>query len=456
MTEPSDTPPDESSSADVPPPPGPFSYGSRDDASEEHTEPTAVLTTSPVVPPPDLTTAPPTPTPAPPVDAAPPHGHGGAHATPPGHTAKPKRRTGRKVAAAALVIALAGGAGYGGSWLQGQGGDDEPTKESDTTSALDEPQSTEKAPVGEVETVAAELMPSVVQINVRNGEEGGSGSGVILSEDGEILTNNHVIEAAAEEGSITVAFSDGTNTSAEILGRDPVSDLAVIKAADVSGLKPATFGTSADLTVGQTVVAIGSPFGLESTVTQGIVSALNRPVESADADGDNATVFPAVQTDAAINPGNSGGPLVDLAGNVIGINSAIRTGSDASGSIGLGFAIPIDLARRVAQQLRDGDTVEHARIGVTVAPATEEDELTGIGAEVTEVTPDSPGDKAGLKKGDIITSLGGVPIGSSSALVAAVRGHQPDDEVEVTYLRDGESETATVTLESDNGELSQE
>ncbi len=363
------------------------------------------------------------------------------------------RRIGKVVGAGVLIAAIAAGAGYGGAALQG--GDDGTTVP-DGTSALDVPASDVEVPKGEVEQIAAEVMPSVVQINVRSGEEGGSGSGVVLSSDGEILTNNHVVESAAEDGTITVAFSDGTNAEATILGRDPVTDLAVIKAEGVSGLKPATLGNSAELRVGQDVIAIGSPFGLESTVTTGIVSALNRPVESSDASGENATVFPAVQTDAAINPGNSGGPLIDLAGNVIGINSAIRTNSSASGSIGLGFAIPVDLARNVAQQLVEGKTVEHARIGVTVTPATEEDELTGIGAEIREIEEGGAGDNAGLQAGDIITALNGIPVASSSALVASVRGHQPGDVVEITYLRDGKTEKTDVTLDSDGGELSEE
>ncbi len=364
------------------------------------------------------------------------------------------RRIGKAVGVGVLVAAIAAGAGYGGAALQGNG--DDGATVPDGTSALDVPASDVEAPKGDVEKIAAEVMSSVVQINVRSGEEGGSGSGVVLSSDGEILTNNHVVETAAEDGTITVAFSDGTNAEATILGRDPVTDLAVIKAEGVSGLKPATLGSSADLRVGQDVIAIGSPFGLESTVTTGIVSALNRPVESSDASGENSTVFPAVQTDAAINPGNSGGPLIDLAGNVIGINSAIRTNSSASGSIGLGFAIPVDLARNVAQQLVEGKTVEHARIGVTVTPATEEDELTGIGAEIREVEDGGAGDNAGLKAGDIITALNGIPVASSSALVASVRGHQPGDVVTITYLRDGKTETTDVTLDSDGGELSEE
>ncbi|MDF1705711.1 MAG: trypsin-like peptidase domain-containing protein [Aeromicrobium sp.] len=422
---------------------------------------TSVLPAGSVVPP--APSAPPTEQAAPPRTDSPesasavppmvPPAATGGPATPPGGSGR-GRRIAKAVGAGALIVVLAVGAGYGGAALQDRG--DDGTTVPDGSSALDVPASDVEAPKGDVEKIAAEVMPSVVQINVRNGQEGGSGSGVVLSADGEILTNNHVVEAAADGGTITVAFSDGTNAEATILGRDSVTDLAVIKANGVSGLKPATLGSSSELRVGQDVIAIGSPFGLESTVTTGIVSALNRPVESSDASGDNATVFPAVQTDAAINPGNSGGPLIDLAGNVIGINSAIRTNSSASGSIGLGFAIPVDLARNVAQQLVDGKKVEHAKIGVTVTPATEEDELTGIGAEIRAVQDGGAGDAAGLQAGDIITALNDIPVASSSALVASVRGHQPGDVVKITYLRDGKTETTDVTLDSDGGELSEE
>ncbi|WP_229052970.1 S1C family serine protease [Aeromicrobium sp. Leaf350] len=432
----------------------PLSSDPVDPASAGAPASTSVLPVGAVVPPPTESGPPPTgSSDSPPfVPPAVPPTDGDATGSGSGGSGRGKRIA-KVVGIGALVAVIAAGAGYGGAALQG---DDDGGSVPDGTSALDVPASDEKAPTGDVETVAREVMPSVVQINVRSGDEGGSGSGVILSADGEILTNNHVVETAAEEGTITVAFSDGTNAEATILGRDPVTDLAVIKAEGVSGLKPATLGSSADLRVGQDVIAIGSPFGLESTVTTGIVSALNRPVESSDASGENATVFPAVQTDAAINPGNSGGPLIDMAGNVIGINSAIRTNSSASGSIGLGFAIPIDLARNVAQQLVEGKTVEHAKIGVTVTPATEEDELTGIGAEIREVESGGAGDKAGLKAGDIITALNGIPVASSSALVASVRGHQPGDTVEITFLRDGKTQTADVTLDSDGGQLSEE
>ena len=442
----------------VPPPPHDAGAASPvDPASAGASATTSVLPAGAVVPPPSTDDAPSGPAPTsesgfPVAPAVPPTTPTSA-STKDGGSGR-GRRIGAALGAGVLVAAIAVGAGYGGAAWQDSG--DDGTTVPDGSSALDVPASDVEAPQGDVEKIAAEVMSSVVQINVRSGEEGGSGSGVVLSADGEILTNNHVVETAAEDGTITVAFSDGTNAEATILGRDPVTDLAVIKADGVSGLKPATLGNSAELRVGQDVIAIGSPFGLESTVTTGIVSALNRPVESSDASGENATVFPAVQTDAAINPGNSGGPLIDMAGNVIGINSAIRTNSSASGSIGLGFAIPIDLARNVAQQLVEGKTVEHARIGVTVTPATEEDELTGIGAEIREVEEGGAGANAGLKAGDIITALNGIPVASSSALVASVRGHQPGDVVTITYIRDGKTDTTDVTLDSDGGELSEE
>ena len=365
----------------------------------------------------------------------------------------PPRRGLRRLAGTLALVVIAAGAGVGGAVaydaIQGDEGNG-------VFSSLDAGSDSGSAPAGEIEQVAQKLLPSVTQVNVAGGGQAGSGTGIIISSDGQILTNNHVVESAADGGSITVAFNDGTNAKAEILGRDAVTDLAVIKAEGKSGLQPATLGTSADLKVGQQVVAIGSPFGLESTVTSGIISALNRPVASSDGGGKEQTVFPAIQTDAAINPGNSGGPLVDLQGRVIGINSAIRsngaTSTDA-GSIGLGFAIPIDLAKNVSQQLVKGDKVEHARIGVTVGPAIAQDDITGVGAEIKEVTKGSAGDKAGLEKGDIITAVNDTPIVSSNALVASIRGYEPGETITITYQRDGDKKTTKVTLDSDGGKL---
>ncbi|MGJ9422439.1 S1C family serine protease [Aeromicrobium sp. CF3.5] len=370
-----------------------------------------------------------------------------------GATSSARRpRRGRTLIAAVAIAALAGAAGYGGSYLQGQNGGG---NGSAPISSLDSGnQATQtNLPASAVEQVASKVLPSVVQVNVKGSSESGSGTGIIISSDGEILTNNHVVAPAADGGTVTVAFSDGTNVEAEIVGRDPVTDVAVIKAQNQSGLQPATLGSSADLKVGQDVVAIGSPFGLESTVTTGIVSALNRPVTSSDGTGaQTPTVFPAVQTDAAINPGNSGGPLVDLDGNVIGINSAIRAGSSGggqSGSIGLGFAIPVDLAKNISQQILAGDEVEHAQIGVTVRPAVSGDEITGIGAEINAVSEGSAGAEAGLQEGDIITAVNGNPVASSDALVASIRAYQPGESVEVTLLRDNESQNVDVELGSD-------
>ncbi|WP_293782387.1 S1C family serine protease [uncultured Aeromicrobium sp.] len=376
--------------------------------------------------------------------------------TPPSPTPEPRPRRGRVLAAIVGIVLLAGASGAGGAAVYEEFSTDSglSARTPATGTSLDDATSSD-LPAGTIEQVAQKLMPSVVQINFVGGGEGGSGTGIIISEDGQILTNNHVVEAAADGGILTVSFNDGTNAEATIIGRDPATDIAVIQAEGVSGLVPAEFGRSSEVRVGQEVVAIGSPFGLESTVTQGIVSALNRPVSpgSQSSDSDTITTFPAIQTDAAINPGNSGGPLVDLEGRVIGINSAIRSSGLEGGSIGLGFAIPSDLARNVAAQILDGRTVEHARIGITVQNATGEDQITGIGARVAAVEPGGPGDEAGLREGDIVTRVDEHPVASNQALIATIRGYQPGDEVTLTILRDGRQEQVQVTLGSDQGDL---
>lgn len=371
----------------------------------------------------------------------------------------PRRRRGRTLAGVVAMAVLAGGAGFGGAWTYDKTQDDDGSTNGVVSSLDGSSKATQtKAPDGSVRAVAQKVLPSVVQINVKGQTESGSGTGIIISSNGQILTNNHVVEVAADGGTITVAFNDGTNTKATIVGRDTKTDLAVIKAEGKTGLTAATLGTSANLEVGQEVVAIGSPFGLESTVTEGIISALNRPVSSSDGSGSSqSTTFPAVQTDAAINPGNSGGPLVDLDGRVIAINSAIRSGTTTSGdagSIGLGFAIPIDLAKNVAKQLVDGKTVEHAQIGVSVDNFLSDDGITGIGAEVKEVVSGGAGDKAGIKTGDVITAVNGALIPSSEALVASVRGFKPGEKITIDYTRGGKKATTDVTLDSDGGKTS--
>ncbi len=361
-------------------------------------------------------------------------------------------RTGRIVIAATLLGALAGGAaGIGGAALF-----DEASSRSDQQTPLvrsggdTSVGGSEADPAAEangaIEAAAAEALPSVVKIYAAGAEGNGSGSGIILTDNGQILTNNHVVEVAAEGGKLAVSFSDGMTAEATLLGRDPLTDLAVIQADDVGGLTPATLGDSDSLAVGDQVVAVGAPFGLESTVTSGIVSALNRPVTTgAAADSGTATVFPAIQTDAAINPGNSGGPLIDLDGNVVGINSAIRTDTASAGapggSIGLGFAIPVSDAIAIVEQLRAGEPATHARIGVSVGNASDDVGLPG-GALVQSVDDGTAADKAGIREGEVITRVDEVAIPDSDSLVATVRSYRPGDTVTLTVTSsrsDGEA-----------------
>ena len=250
-----------------------------------------------------------------------------------------------------------------------------------------------------------------------------------------------------------MSFENGDQAPAEILGTDPLTDTAVIKAEGVDGLTKATIGKSANLDIGQDVVAVGSPFGLDSTVTSGIVSALDRPVSvGTDAEG-QSTTYPAIQTDAAINPGNSGGPLVDMNGDVVGINSSIRTSGDSAGqggSIGLGFAIPIDEVMPVVEQMLAGDTPTHARLGISVSDVEQQPgELPAEGAQVQEVSNGSTADDAGLERGDVITRLDDTLITGADSLVATIRSYRPGDEVTVTYRRGGDEERTTLVLDSD-------
>jgi putative serine protease PepD len=291
-----------------------------------------------------------------------------------------------------------------------------------------------------------------VKIDVSGAEGAGSGSGIILSSDGEILTNNHVVELAGNGGTLTVSFNDGSTATAEILGTDALTDTAVIKAEGVSDLTPATIGKSGDLRVGQSVVAIGSPFGLDSTVTSGIVSALDRPVNVGSDDQGNSTTYPAIQTDAAINPGNSGGALVDLNGNVVGINSSIRsaaTSSGEAGSIGLGFAIPMDEVMPIVDQMRNGETPTHARMGISVSDASGQQGAVVEGAQVQDVTAGSSAEEAGIAQGDVITKVDDHLITGADSLVATIRSYRPGDKVTVTFTHDGQTKTVDLELDSD-------
>ena len=366
------------------------------------------------------------------------------------------RHPGRTVALVLATALVAGGIGGGVGAVVANRNDGASTVTSLTGASTGKP-AVVNLPAGTVEAAAAKVVPSVVSITERSTDgSGGEGSGIILSADGVILTNNHVVSEAVNGGSLQVTLPDNRTVDATIIGRDPSSDLAVIKAKGVSGLTPATIGSSGSLVVGQTVVAVGSPLGLSGTVTSGIVSALNRPVTTADSGGQDpfgqqqttqqAAVLDAIQTDAAINPGNSGGPLVDLAGRVVGINSAIASlgasaGSSQSGSIGLGFSIPIDQAKRIAQELIDTGKATHPQLGVQVTDAS-----TGSGAQIRSVTAGGPADKAGLKVGDVVTSVDGKAVDSADNLIAHVRSAAPGSTVAVTYVRDGKTATVSVTL----------
>ncbi len=300
-------------------------------------------------------------------------------------------------------------------------------------------------PPGSVAAIAAKVTPSVVSVEVRTGDTGDTGSGVVIDGKGYVLTNNHVISLAATDktAQLTLVFANGSRVPGTIVGRDPESDLAVVKAT-VTGATVAQLGDSSKVLVGDSVIAIGSPLGLAGTVTTGIVSAENRPVRLTGGDSDTNAVIDALQTDAAINPGNSGGPLVDAAGAVIGINSAIRTlGGDSSGSIGLGFAIPIDFAKSIAQELIRTGKVVHSTMGISAKSATDG---TTDGAEVQNVVAGSPAAKAGIEEGDIITRVGDRAVGNADELVVATQSHAVGSTVPVTVTRSGKTFTVQVTL----------
>ncbi|WP_433387404.1 trypsin-like peptidase domain-containing protein [Micromonospora sp. KLBMP9576] len=290
--------------------------------------------------------------------------------------------------------------------------------------------------------IAAAVQPSVVSIATDNGE----GSGVILTGDGFVLTNNHVVSSGSGD-SVVVTFADGKTAQARITGTDPKTDLAVVKAEGVSDLKAATFGDSDAMQVGDQVLALGSPLGLQGSVTAGILSARDRTIQAGGGqqqqqpDQGASTIAGLLQTDAPINPGNSGGALVNTRGEVIGINTAIATaGQGSSGNIGVGFAIPSNKAEDVAGKLQRGEKVSHPSLGVSVTAAE------GGGALVAAVTPGSPAEKAGLRRGDVITKFGDKPVNDSDDLVGAVQAGKVGDRVEVTYKRNGAEARADVTL----------
>jgi putative serine protease PepD len=366
----------------------------------------------------------------------------GQPGTAPGYTLPPipprnvapapeKGRRGLVAGLVVLALIVGGGAGAAGGYLVA---DNRAAPGGPVTNALNQPlpasNTAAPAPAGTVEGAAAKVLPTVVELQVRSRTAAGEGSGFIISSDGLIVTNNHVVAEAADGGQIVAVFQDGKTASASVVGRDPNSDVAVVKAQGVNGLPVVDLGRSDDLRVGQDVVAIGSPFELTGTVTAGIVSSLHRPTRAGGDQGDQTTVMDAIQTDAAINPGNSGGPLVDLQGRVIGINSAIyspRSANSDAGSVGIGFAIPIDQARRTADEIAKTGKATQTVLGVQVT----DNNPAGSGAKIQSVSPDGPAAKAGLQQGDVVTQLDSRRIDTSDALVAAVRAHNPGDTVKL-------------------------
>ncbi|MFD8146174.1 S1C family serine protease [Streptomyces sp. NPDC059708] len=310
--------------------------------------------------------------------------------------------------------------------------------------------------------IAATALPGVVTLHVSGGAGSGTGTGFVLDEQGHILTNNHVVADAKD---ITVTFSTGDSVTAELVGRDSGYDLAVVKVTGVRGLRPLSLGNSENVRVGDPVVAIGAPFDLSNTVTAGIISATGRPITAGGdkAGGSDISYVDALQTDAPINPGNSGGPLLDARARVIGINSAIR-GADKgdddgdrtrqSGSIGLGFAIPVNQGKRVAEELIRTGHATHPVIGVTL-----DMQYTGDGARVDTKGEDGkpavvaagPGARAGIRPGDVITKVDGVRVHGGDELIIKIRAHRPGDHLALTVLRDGREQTLDIVLGSASG-----
>jgi putative serine protease PepD len=354
---------------------------------------------------------------------------------------RPKRRTGALIAGAAIAAVLGAGAGIGSYAFLADG---------QTTSPLSVTSAAAPSPTlnGTVAAAAAKIEPSLVTIAVQSANGSAIGSGVVLDKDGHILTNNHVVAGAGEQGTMTVTFHSGATATAKVIGTSESNDLAVIKVDNVKDLNPATFAKSSDLQVGQTVVAAGAPLGLSESVTSGIVSNTARPVRSGE---NNDAVYLALQTDAAINPGNSGGPLVDLNGAVVGINSSIASTSSGAdggqpGNIGIGFAVPSDIAARVANDLITTGKSSNAQLGVSLS-GSDSELPTSVGVPLSDVASGGPADKGGLRAGDVVTKINNYDTTTTDGLIAATRFYAPGTTVKVTFVRDsGAPQTADVTL----------
>jgi putative serine protease PepD len=379
----------------------------------------------------------------------------------PAHAADGRRPSGWTwpvVAVLALVLGLAGGVAGSvvynntGDRADGGGGFGSGNGLSTSTTVTAPPI---KLDEGSIAAVAQELLPSTVLISAEYGGESGgaTGSGFVLDTEGHVVTNNHVVEAAAQdEGPIEIVDQDGNRYDATVVGRSPVYDIAVLYSDQAKKMKPAALGDAAGLHVGDSVVAIGSPLGLSSTVTAGIVSALERPVTTGDSTTDSSYIN-AVQTDAAINPGNSGGPLVNLAGQVVGVNSAIATtgggglAGTESGNIGVGFAIPIEQVKVTADQILRTGEARYPVIGAKVLTGQRD----GAGAEIDDVVSGTPAEEAGLEKGDVVVALEGKKVTDGIALIVSIRSHQPGETLTFTVQRGGEEQDFEVTLDSEVG-----
>jgi putative serine protease PepD len=349
--------------------------------------------------------------------------------------------------AIALVVGLLGGI-LGGALVLGTSGD----SDSFTLPALGESDEAVKpGPVaaGSVAAVARRVLPSTVQVRVSGAAEddsanrAGAGSGFVIDRRGHVITNNHVTQVAEGGGDITVIDHEGRRHDAKLVGSSPAYDIAVLQIPAGVRLSPVELGSSDRMNVGDTVVAVGSPLGLDSTVTSGIVSALDRPVTTGDEN--SSSYISAVQTDAAINPGNSGGPLVDLKGRVIGVNSAIATTGGifggSGGNIGVGFAIPMEQVRLTATQILDKGHAEYPVIGASVRTGAEQ-----AGALVMDVPEGTPADDAGLRKGDRIVGVDGKAVPDGESLIVSIRNHRPGERIELSVQRDGEKRTIDVVL----------
>ncbi|MFD5612387.1 trypsin-like peptidase domain-containing protein [Kitasatospora sp. NPDC127060] len=375
----------------------------------------------------------------------------------------PRKKRGGLVALLAAVALVAGIAGGAIGVVATDHANSSPSADDhrSTTVQASNTQRNEPAP-GSIAGIAQKALPSVVTIKAQGNGESGTGTGFVFDTEGHILTNNHVVAPTltGSGGKLTVKFADGTSYSASVLGHAEGYDVAVVKIDNPpkSKLAPLPLADSDKVNVGDATVAIGAPYGLESTVTSGIVSAKDRPVASGDETGSQASYMNALQTDASINPGNSGGPLLDSSGAVIGINSAIQSNASANGragSIGLGFAIPINQAKWVADTLIKTGKPVYAKLDVL-----RNDDYKGDGAQIQTkdvqgqpaVTPGGAADKAGLKPGDVITKLGGAPIENGPALVSRIWTHKPGETVDVEYTRNGQTMTTKVTLGQRDGD----